>query len=92
AIASLLILIAIFMFKNRPLQVKLSRLSTVLLLVFVVLIFYYTDYMIGLNEVETKSIYVTGTYLPFVAIILLLLAVRAIKKDEALVRSADRLR
>lgn len=92
AVASLLILIIIFMFKNRSLQIKLGRMTTVLLLVFVVLIFYYTDYMVGLNEVETKSVYVTGTYFPFIIIMLLLLAVRAIKKDDALVKSADRLR
>lgn len=90
--ASLIAMVTIFLFKKRHLQMKLCRLASIFLLVFVVLVFYYTDKMKSFSEVEASISFLTGTYLPFIAIILLLLANRAIKSDDDLVRSADRLR
>jgi len=46
-----------------------------------------------LNEVENlKAVYWIGFYLPVAAIAFQFLAMRGIKKDEALVKSVDRLR
>ena len=95
---ALLILVAfitianIFLFKNRPLQAKLVRLSMLLMLIFCLLIFYYSDIMKESSNLNLNPVYLVGTYLPFLQIILLFLAIRAIKNDEELVRSADRLR
>lgn len=73
------------------------RFNTLLILLFVLMMF------LGLNKsneviaLETKSEIMNSTYLfgiviPFVALILNILGYRGIKKDEELVRSADRLR
>ena len=91
-IVTLIILAAIFLFKNRKLQMKLCILTGILLLIFFALIFYFTNIMSGFGEVESNISYLAGTYLPIIAVILLLLANKAIKRDEDLVRSADRLR
>ena len=92
AIISFLILVIIFLFKNRPVQYKLGRLTMLLVLVFVFLIFYYSDQMKLLSGTGESPAYVVGTYLPLVIILMLFFAVRAIKKDETMVRSAERLR
>jgi hypothetical protein len=83
---------AIFLFKNRQRQMQLAMLSTILTGLLIVLMFvlgYY--YAQRLPEGTTVQIS-TGAALFLTAIPLLLLAHRAIKKDEELVRSSDRLR
>ncbi|MCB0687370.1 MAG: DUF4293 domain-containing protein [Saprospiraceae bacterium] len=84
--------ITIFLFKNRPLQMKLSRLAIALVSLALVLtiILFYMDYQ-GI-PVGTEITIDYGYLMPVLAIIFLALALRFIKKDEKLVRSADRLR
>lgn len=85
-------LIAIFLYKNRPLQIRLGYVAMVvaiLLPVTVILLFY--------NEASKNFLNVRiddqlGIYLPLAGILFLALALRYIRKDEKIVRSADRLR
>ncbi|MCX6270117.1 MAG: DUF4293 domain-containing protein [Bacteroidetes bacterium] len=81
------------LYKNRVRQLKLLRISVFINIILVGLIFYYAHSLIeqklGLSPVYTKSI---GIYFPLVSIIFQILANRSIRKDEMLVRSADRLR
>ncbi|HMT30315.1 MAG TPA: DUF4293 domain-containing protein [Bacteroidia bacterium] len=92
-IVNLLILLAslfiIFQFKNRISQMKLSMLTSLFTMVFLILVFYYSEAM---GPETSKAHYLPGVYLIAVQVFLLLAARRFIRKDEMLVRSADRIR
>ncbi|MEN0049069.1 MAG: DUF4293 domain-containing protein [Bacteroidota bacterium] len=93
-LAGALSLVAIFMFNNRPLQINLSRVSFIAAIIGFVLglILFFNDGIVesGANLPDPSDGF--GTALPILAGIFLLLAIRAINKDEKLVRSSDRLR
>lgn len=82
----LLSFITIFLYNNRVLQMNLGKLNIVLLLGLVVL----AGWLFSTLPVGTSL--GLGLIVPIVVFVLLLLANRNIKKDEKLVRSADRLR
>ena len=83
-------LVVIFLFMNRPLQIRLCRLILIIIFIMIGLLFFTADTISnGLNQ---KVVYKIGTYLPLLQVVLVFLAHRSIKKDENLVRSADRLR
>jgi len=77
-------LISIFLFKNRNLQVRLSNLNILIICILVGSVFYFSG--------QPTIHYEYGCYFPLAQLILTVLAIRSIKKDEELVRSADRLR
>lgn len=90
-LGSLLSLAAIFMFKNRSLQGRLagmSEVTSILVIVLAGIVWYQTTK--GLPE--HVGSFGFGLALPVVALVLQYLAQKAIKKDEKLVRSMDRLR
>ena len=81
----------IMQYKNRKFQVKLVQAALLVQLAVGGLVFCYADLMVGMAESGS------ATYSPVLAILLVnlvlyFLAIRGIKKDDALVRSADRLR
>ncbi len=82
-------LIAIISFKKRQNQFVMNRLNIILNLILLVLFVYRTLTLSGEAKVSENGI---GIFLPIVAIFLLALANKAIKKDENLVKSVDRLR
>ena len=82
--------VSIFLFKNRNLQIRMCNLALLLTCVLIGLIFFLADSMSsGMNQ---KIHYVYGTYLPLFQILFIFLATLFIRRDEKLVRSADRLR
>ena len=93
-------LATIFLFKNRPTQMKLARLASLLnTALLVAILFLAVDG--GKNMVNVKALanggevmgqYGVGAFLPIIGMILCFLAGIAIMKDEAMVRSANRLR
>ena len=89
-IINLITLTSIFLFKKRMLQIRLSVFNAIMQLGSFGMLFFY------LADISKKSglDYNTGilVILPLVAAILSFLAMRAIAKDEALVRSVSRLR
>jgi hypothetical protein len=87
-------LVVIFMFKKRQLQIKLSQLNLFIQVIFVAAIFFMVDSAAaGLNlDTEIHLEYGTGILLAILPLIFIYLAIRAIKKDEALIRAADRIR
>jgi len=86
----ILSLVLIFLFKNRKLQITLCRLNYLLILGLIVLLYMNID---KLKEgLQMENTFEVGLYLPVVALAFNFLANRAIKKDEDLVRSLDRLR
>jgi len=82
-------IIAIAMFKNRKNQFVLNRLNMILSLFLLGFFVYRSLNLSGETSVSEKGI---GMLIPIVSIVLLFLANRAIKKDEDLVKSVDRLR
>jgi hypothetical protein len=87
--SSLLAFATIFLFKNRQLQFVLGRINILINLFLLGLLIYLTLTVSGETAVSEKGI---GMFLPILAILLLVLANKAIKKDEDLVKSVDRLR
>lgn len=81
--------ISLLMFKNRMRQVKLCGLNMLLVTVLLIAIFYVEGKLID-GEVKVK--YETGIYLVILCLVFLWAAIRFIRKDEAMVRAADRLR
>ena len=89
-LSTTLTLISIMYFKKRQHQFVLNRLTIISNLILLGLFVYRSLNLSGeAVQVSEKGI---GMFLPIVAIVFLALANRAIKKDEDLVKSADRLR
>ncbi|MGS2726745.1 DUF4293 domain-containing protein [Psychroserpens sp. BH13MA-6] len=87
--SALLSLITILNYKNRKFQFVLGRLN--IILNFILLGFFVYQLLIppGESNISEKGV---GIFIPILAIVLLVLANKAIKKDEDLVKSVDRLR
>lgn len=88
-VVSVLALIAIFLFKNRKNQFVVNRLNMIFNLFLLGFFVYRSLTLSGETTVSEKGI---GMLLPIVSIVFLVLANKAIKKDEDLVKSVDRLR
>lgn len=89
-VACLMAFGAIFMFKNRKRQIKMVNG-----LLIAILLIYVSDlaYAYAFNAHHGTSMRgAWGVVLPFVAYVLCWLARRSVRKDEALVRAADRIR
>lgn len=93
ALAGLLPFIVIFLFKNRQLQIRLCAAEVVMLIgsMAVMGIYYYLSNRIFDAANGIISIKV-GIAMPLIAVIFVILAIRAIFRDEVLVRSLDRVR
>ncbi len=89
-ITATITLLSIFLFKKRALQMRCCSFSTILLMGWYAV---YAWFAYALTQQADAHFRMEWTAaLPAVSIILLLMAFRAIKKDEMLVRSLDRLR
>jgi cytochrome c biogenesis factor len=88
AIITVLHLVVIFMYKKRIRQIRLLVFSIILLIGLFGLFFYFTYSGFSGAKVAFKI----PVAFPLIAIVLDWLAIRAIGKDEALVRSLNRLR
>ncbi len=91
ALAALLPFVTIFLFKKRMLQLRLSVVSVVLTLGALIVggvYFYLAKRYFG----EAESAIRIVCLLPVVAIIFDLMALKAIFKDEMLIKSLDRIR
>lgn len=87
--SALLSVLAIFMFKNRKFQFVLGRLNIIVNFILLGFFVYQSLNLSGETAVSEKGI---GMFIPIISIVLLALANKAIKKDEELVKSVDRLR
>nr|WP_315245868.1 DUF4293 domain-containing protein [uncultured Flavobacterium sp.] len=89
-LSTMLTIISIISYKKRQNQFVMGRLNIILNLILLGLFVYRSLNLSG--EAATVSEKGIGMFLPIVAIVLLVLANKAIKKDEDLVKSVDRLR
>lgn len=87
-VAAVLALLAIFFFKNRKVQSFLCWAAIPFHLIAVAYIFY----VFQTKETPIDIIYTLWNLTAVPPVLFLLLAISAIKKDEALVKSMDRLR
>ena len=87
--SAFLSLLSIFRYKNRKSQFILGRLNIILNFFLLGFFVYQSLNISGETAVSEKGI---GMLLPIISIVFLALANKAIKKDEDLVKSVDRLR
>lgn len=80
----------IFVYRKRQIQLRICRIILIIIFIMIGLLFYTSDTIS--NGLDQKIIFKIGTYLPLLQVIFVFLAHRSIKKDDELVRSADRLR
>lgn len=86
----LILLIALFQFKNRPRQMAMVRSTFIMYAAgFGLLAFYIRNASAFLQVEYTPGI---ALFLPFTAMIATWMALRGIRKDEQLIRSVDRIR
>ena len=86
--------VTIFLFKNRMLQIRLCAVELVLLVgaqIFMAIYYYLSNRMFAQFEFHTQGFHIAIIF-PLVALILDYFALRAIFKDEMLVKSLDRIR
>lgn len=88
-VSALLTLVAIFQFKDRKKQFVIGRLAILDNLILLGFLIYVTQNLSGEIIVSEKGI---GLLIPIINVLLVTLANKAIKKDEELVKSVDRLR
>ncbi|MBU8892558.1 MAG: DUF4293 domain-containing protein [Bacteroidales bacterium] len=81
---------SIFLYKKRIIQMRLNSFNIIIMIGYLGLNYYYiynfSKQLDGVVSYEITAIF------PFVAAVLTYLAIRAIGKDEALIRSMDRIR
>ena len=88
-VSAALTFVAIFQFKKRQLQFVLGRLSILTNFILLGIIVYFSQNLSGEINVSEKGI---GLLIPILTIVFVVIANKAIKKDEELVKSVDRLR
>ncbi len=95
---AVLALVSVFLFKKRVLQMRVVAVAFLLNVVYVFLLFFWAVDKYGaivkqaLAGADMEVTWFVGAYAPLVSLVLLILAHRGIKKDESMVRAADRLR
>jgi hypothetical protein len=94
-IVQLTALATLLLFKNRSLQIKIGKLTILLIAFQIAAIVMYSDTVKSLLGTNPEAVIIDfnfGAILPVLSLICAYLAVHFIKKDDKLVRSADRLR
>lgn len=89
----------IFSYKNRKKQIRFASFNILLICAFIVLMFYsfdnaksFIDLSFNNQGAELSTTYGIGMILPFLSLVFNFMAIKGIRKDEELVKSADRIR
>ncbi len=91
ALAVILPLVNIFLYRNRPLQIRVCGFTTLMLLAIYATFGIYVFNMSNTLQAESVQ-WGAALSMPFVALVLNIIAQSKVRADERLVRSADRLR
>jgi hypothetical protein len=83
--------VSLFYYKNRSMQIRINTFNIFITLIVIGTVFLWVPYMIKESVLATEE-WNYGLLFPVISFIFLLLANRFIKKDEKLVKAADRLR
>lgn len=95
--AGLFLVMAIALYKNRALQMKVARLAMFAGILLTGIIAYYCFVVVPQTELnipsgQLKMIPSVGLFLPLIASVFAFLGYRGVKKDDDLVKSVDRIR
>jgi len=90
-VIAVLIFIAIFLYRTRDMQLRMTRYLILFSFVYIALLIYST-YEARAMISNVKDHFGAGLFVPLLSPVLLFLATRGIDKDISLVKSADRLR
>ena len=88
-VSGVLSVLSIFLYSKRKNQFVLNRLNILVNFILLGVLLYHLLTLSGESQISEKGI---GVFLPILVVVLLAIANRAIKKDEDLVKSVDRLR
>ena len=94
ALTSLYLIILIFLYGDRPRQIKMSYVGILLLMgqvLVAILLFMQLPEMAG-NPEDLRHDVAYGLFIPVIALLFTWLAIGRIKKDERLIRDSNRLR
>lgn len=91
ALSLILTIYAIFQFGRRKMQMQINKISLVLMLVSAFLMALYLKNA-GDSMPDRQIGFGVAFFMPYLCILLLVFANRAIKKDDDLVKSVDRIR
>lgn len=91
AIIGLISFVAIFMYKKRRVQLLLIKICILLNIILIVGVFFGYPEVIS-KQINTEASFGISSYFSLISLVFLILANRGIKRDEKLIRSADRLR
>ncbi len=84
-------LVNIFLYKHRTLQMRLCVFNILLMFGLVGLIYFYTKYTLHKFD-GVRSVFLWPIVVPFISIILTYLALKGVQKDDAIVKSYERIR
>ena len=90
-VVGVLYLVAVFLYRNRNLQARICRLNILLLIGSIGLMAYYIIHVHKQTDAGGMTAKIAAIF-PLIVIVLTWLAIRGILKDEALVRSVDKIR
>lgn len=90
-VIALISFINIFLYNNRNLQMRFCIYNIILLIGLVVLIYFYYTVMRKRLDILNHTFKIAIVF-PIISAILTLLSLKGIRRDEALVRSCERLR
>ena len=90
-VIALISFINIFLYNNRNLQMRFCIYNMILLIGLVVLIYFYYTVMRKRLDILNHTFKIAIVF-PIISAILTLLSLKGIRRDEALVRSCERLR
>ena len=91
-------LVCLFMYKNRVMQMRAVAVAFLLNVVYVFLVFFWAVDAYGkiveqaMMATDMDITWYVAAYAPIASIVFFVLAHRGIKKDESMVRAADRIR
>lgn len=92
AVTALFNVAAIFMYKRRLQQARVTVLSMLLQAGMMVLMAFYVYYIFPQQLENTSLVFQFPAIIPVINIILTFMAYKGIKKDEAIIKSMDRIR
>lgn len=92
AISMIVITISLFMYKQRMKQMKVLMIAVLTNIILIGLVFYFNDRIENIQTDDYEIAYKLGAIMPLLSLLLLMMSGRAIRRDEAKVRAAGRLR
>ncbi|MDD5571877.1 MAG: DUF4293 domain-containing protein [Bacteroidales bacterium] len=94
AFVGILSFVAVFLFKKRQVQIKICKINFLLNIILILLVFYFYPDIIIKNKLgsNVSCNFSIGAVLPLANMILILLANKAIRKDEKIVKESYRIR